>query len=73
VLHFGDVGERDRTSFGAVPVTVPLRTLTDCIEADLAPGLLDQAIGQASRRGLITAADEAHLQSVVGTATQVGA
>jgi len=63
VLHFADVGERERTSFGAVPITVPLRTLADCIDADLAPGLLDQAISQARRRGLITAAEESRLRS----------
>ncbi|MEZ5313918.1 MAG: type IV toxin-antitoxin system AbiEi family antitoxin domain-containing protein [Thermoanaerobaculia bacterium] len=63
MLHFADVGERERTGFGAVPVTAPLRTLSDCIEADLAPGLLDQAIRQARRRGLISPADEARLRS----------
>lgn len=63
VLHFADIGERERTNFGAVPVTAPLRTLADCIEADLAPGLLDQAVTQARRRGLITAAEEARLLS----------
>jgi predicted transcriptional regulator of viral defense system len=63
VLHFADVGDRERTSFGAVPVTAPLRTLADCVEADLAPGLLDQAVSQARRRGLITAAEEARLRS----------
>lgn len=63
VLHFADVGERERTSFGAVPVTAPLRTLADCIEANLAPGLLDQAVSQARRRGLITAAEEVRLRT----------
>jgi predicted transcriptional regulator of viral defense system len=54
VLHFADIAERDRSSFGAVLITAPLRTLMDCIEADLAPGLLDQAVLQARHRGLIT-------------------
>jgi len=63
VLHFADVGERERTSFGAVPVTAPLRTLADCIDAHLAPGLLDQSVSQARRRGLITAAEEARLRT----------
>ena len=63
VLHFADVGERERTTFGAVPVTAPLRTLADCIEAGLAPRLVDQAVSQAFRRGLITAAEEARLRS----------
>lgn len=66
VLHFADVGDPDRTSFGAAPVTSPLRTLRDCIEADVAPSLVHQAILQARRRGLITAADEARLHNEQG-------
>lgn len=59
VLHFANVEEAERGHFGAVPITVPLRTLRDCLAVDLAPGLIDQAIFQAHRRGLITAAEEA--------------
>jgi len=66
VLHFADVSDPDRMSFGAVPVTAPLRTLSDSIEADVAPGLVHQAILQARRRGLISAADEARLHSERG-------
>ena len=66
VLHFADVGDADRTSFGAVPVTGPLRTLRDCIAADVAPSLVHQAILQARRRGMITAADEARLRNEQG-------
>lgn len=66
VLHFADVSDPDRMSFGAVPVTAPLRTLSDSIAADVAPGLVHQAILQARRRGLITAADEARLHSERG-------
>ncbi len=61
VLHFADVGEADRANFAAVPVTAPLRTLKDCIESDVSPSLVHQAILQARRRGLISAADEARL------------
>lgn len=61
VLHFADVADQNRASFGAVPLTAPLRTLRDCLEADVAPGLVGQAIHQARRRGLITAADESKL------------
>jgi predicted transcriptional regulator of viral defense system len=66
VLHFADVGDADRTSFGAVPVTGPLRTLRDCIKANVAPSLVHQAILQARRRGMITAADEALLRNEQG-------
>ena len=61
VLHFADVESADRSSFSAVPVTAPLRTIGDCIEAHVAPGLVRQAILQARQRGLITAKDEARL------------
>jgi len=66
VLHFGDVGDADRASFSAVPVTAPLRTLQDCIEASVSPDLVRQAIRQARRRGLIAARDEASLETELG-------
>ncbi len=62
VLHFADVGDADRTSYSALPVTTPLRTLVDCIDANVSPDLVRQAIGQARRRGLISVADEARLR-----------
>ena len=61
VLHFADVGEVDRASYSAVPVTAPLRTLRDCIEANVAADLVRQGILQARRRGLVSAKDEARL------------
>jgi predicted transcriptional regulator of viral defense system len=63
VLYFADVGEADRASFSAVPVTAPLRTLVDCLAAHVAPSLVQQAVLQARQRGLITAKDEARLTS----------
>lgn len=66
VLHFADVGDADRASFSAVPVTAPLRTLRDCIETNVAPSLVRQAIRQARRRGLVTARNEARLEAELG-------
>lgn len=62
VLHFAELGVRDGASFGAVSVTASLRTLRDCIEANLAPGLLDPAIHRARHRGLISPAAEVRLR-----------
>lgn len=73
VLHFADVGYADRASFGAVLVTAPLRTLRDCIEADVDPNLVHQAILQARRRGLITAGDASRLRNERGGKTKVAA
>lgn len=61
VLHFAEIGDADRAVFSAITVTSPLRTIQDCIKADVYPILVRQAILQARRRGLITAGDEARL------------
>ena len=63
VLHFADIADADRASFSAVPVTAPLRTLEDCLEAHVAPSLVRQAVLQARQRGVISAKDEARLAS----------
>lgn len=73
VLHFADVGNTDRASYGAVPVTAPLRTLSDCIEADIAPDLVQQAILQARQRGLIRAGDASRLRNELGGKTKAAA
>lgn len=61
-IHYAEIDDGDRSSFEAVPVTAPLRTLEDCIEAQMEPRLVDQAIRQARHRGLISGTDETTLQ-----------
>lgn len=63
VLHFADIGDADRASLSAVPVTAPLRAFNDCLEAHVASSLVRQAVLQARQRGIITAKDEARLAS----------
>ncbi len=46
-----------RTWIGDVPVTTPLQTLADCLEAHVSPEFMRQALAQARARGLISAAD----------------
>jgi predicted transcriptional regulator of viral defense system len=58
VLHHADVTDAERAWHGAVPITSPLRTLIDCARAATSPEILEVAVAQALRRGLI-AADEA--------------
>jgi predicted transcriptional regulator of viral defense system len=57
VLHHADVAKGERGWVGPVPVTAPRRTLADCIAADVAPDLVDQAIEQAASRGLVARAE----------------
>ena len=73
VLHFAELAHQDRASFGPVPVTSPLRTLTDCIEVYADPSLVGQAILQARHRGLITAAEATRLHDQLDAEPQTAA
>jgi hypothetical protein len=73
VLHFADIGDIDRASYSAVPVTAPRRTLRDCIKANVAADLVRQGILQARRRGIVSAKDEARLLSELGSRGRTGA
>lgn len=57
ILHHSDVDKVERAWVGSVPVTGPLRTLTDCAAANLPPDLLEQAVQDALSRGLVTNAE----------------
>lgn len=59
VLHFGEVADDERDWLGAVPLTTPRRTISDCIEAHVPPDLVEQAVHQAHARGILTEADVA--------------
>ena len=61
VLHFSDVEDHDRDWLEAVPITSPRRTLDDCIDAHVSPDLVQQALLQARKRGLISRAEGARL------------
>jgi predicted transcriptional regulator of viral defense system len=57
IVHHGDVPDRERAWFDAVPATSPQRTLNDCAREKLAPDLLRQAAHEALRRGLVAKED----------------
>lgn len=54
VPYFADVEDGDRSWAGAVQVTTPARTVADCAEAGVSPGLVQQAIDEGRYRGLFT-------------------
>ena len=56
VPHFADLDDGDRTWAGAVQITTPARTVIDCAEAGVSPGLVEQAIDEGLHRGLFTEA-----------------
>jgi predicted transcriptional regulator of viral defense system len=57
LLHYADLPAADRTWFGSVPGTEPLRTLADCASSGMSPDLLRQAATQAVARGLVARED----------------
>jgi predicted transcriptional regulator of viral defense system len=57
VLHHAKIHPEDRIWFGAVTVTSPRRTLSDCAGEVMSPELLRQAARQALRRGLLAKDD----------------
>ena len=56
ILHFSDLADIDRTWVGSVQVTTPARTVNDCAEAGVSPGLVQQAMYEGIQRGLFTSA-----------------
>src|SRR3989442_5497900 len=54
VLHYADVLKPDRAWVGAVPVTSPARTLTDCAADYVSPEFLSSAVSQALARGIVS-------------------
>lgn len=73
ILYHADVATFERSWHGAVPVTSPLRTLTDCAVAHLARDLLQQAVEQAIARGLLTTADVVEIGRAAGSMPSISA
>jgi predicted transcriptional regulator of viral defense system len=71
VLHYADLGDFDRTGFSAVSITSVWRTLRDCIEANVSPELVRQAVLQARRRGLISEEDGAELTAALDRISEI--
>jgi predicted transcriptional regulator of viral defense system len=65
VLHHADVSPEDRVWFGGVPATSARRTLNDCAEQGLSPGLLQQAAQQALLRGIVTSVELAAVEAAL--------
>lgn len=63
VLHYGLVETNEKSWMGPVPYTKPLRTLVDCIDDNLPPDILDQALSDAFRRGMLSPAELQALQA----------
>jgi predicted transcriptional regulator of viral defense system len=67
VLHYAAVLGPERSWHGAVPITLPVRTLIDCATAQFSPDLLSQALQQALERGLISEKDAADIGRVAAS------
>jgi predicted transcriptional regulator of viral defense system len=69
VLHHAPVDDDEWQDHGAFVVTSPPRTLRDCLESHVRPDLVQQAMAEARRRGLISGAEEAAFGAAMDRAT----
>lgn len=65
VLHHAEVPARDKAWIGAVPLTLPGRTLNDCALAGLSPEHLRKAACQALKRGWVERRELADVRRVL--------
>jgi predicted transcriptional regulator of viral defense system len=61
-VHVRDLPPTDITRFEGIPVVTPTRAIRDGLERHLDQRLIDQAIENATRRGLLTPDEIAHLK-----------
>ena len=54
VVHRGIFLPEDVMQFEGMPITTPMRTISDCIDADLGPSLIVDAIDQARSGGMVS-------------------
>lgn len=69
-LHYTDVDAQDTGWHGVVPLTQPARTIADCIQSHLSPEFIEQAIDEASGRGLISRKDASAFLSSLRTSQE---
>lgn len=61
-LHVGELPEEDLRWLGDIPLSSPARTIADCLAEKLPAAWIEQALGQARRRKLITPAESKRLE-----------
>jgi hypothetical protein len=62
VVHYGLITDEEKSWMGPIPFTKPLRTLVDCIDDALPPDIIDQALSDAHRRGMLSPVELHNLQ-----------
>jgi predicted transcriptional regulator of viral defense system len=69
-FHYADIPSNQMEWNAAIPVTSPFRTIADCIDFHVEPDLVNQAIAQAARRGLLSQEEAVRLaKSAAGSTT----
>jgi predicted transcriptional regulator of viral defense system len=61
VVHHADLAANEVEYVEGIPATTPSRTIRDCYQAHLGPALIRQAVEDAVRRGMISAAQAQRL------------
>jgi predicted transcriptional regulator of viral defense system len=62
-LHHAEVPAAELTAIEDIPIVTPARAIRDCHAAGLGPALIDQAIHDGRRQGILSAAQARQLRS----------
>ena len=61
VVHRADLRDDEITAHEGIPIVTPVRAILDAYAAELGPALIEQAIAESQRRGVITRAQAVQL------------
>jgi predicted transcriptional regulator of viral defense system len=62
-LHHADLDDHEQTFFEGIPVTTIARTVRDCRESHVGDEIIEQAIADAARAGLLSRRDADQLRA----------
>ncbi len=71
VVHRADLRDDEITAHEGIPIVTPVRAILDAHAAGLGPALIDQAIADGQRRGVLTRAQAEQLRDATAGAPVV--
>jgi hypothetical protein len=68
VVHRADLRDDEITAHEGIPIVTPIRAILDAYDAGLGPALIEQAIADGQRRGVLSRAQAAQLRAATAGA-----
>ncbi len=71
VVHRADLSDDEITAYEGIPIVTPVRAILDAHASELGPALIDQAIADGQRLGVLTRAQAEQLRDAIAGAPVV--